>query len=86
VFQAASDYGCFLEVDGQPDRLDLNDAHLAAAKAKGVRFSIDSDAHSTRELSYLENGVAQARRGGLTRGDVVNTRPLSELRSLLRKK
>lgn len=84
VLKAASDCGCALELDGQADRLDLDDSHLIAAKARGVLIVVDSDAHSVNELANMENGVFQARRGGLTAADVVNTRPLAEVRALRR--
>lgn len=85
VFKAASDHGCFMELNSQPDRLDLDDVAVASAKKHGVRIVIDSDAHSVEELGFLEFGVYQARRGGLEAQDVVNTRSLAELRKLLRK-
>ncbi|MBI4425455.1 MAG: DNA polymerase/3'-5' exonuclease PolX [Elusimicrobia bacterium] len=84
VLAAAAGHGCVLELDGQPDRLDLDDVHLIAAKGKGVPIVVDSDAHSVHELGNMEYGIFQARRGGLTPGDVLNTRPLSALRALRR--
>lgn len=86
VFQAAADYGCALELDGQPDRLDLNDVDAAAAKAKGIPIVVDSDAHSIHELGNMENGVFQARRAGLSAQDVANTRSWAALRRLLRRR
>jgi DNA polymerase (family 10) len=74
-----------MELNSQPDRLDLDDVAVAAARKHGVRIVIDSDAHSVEELGFLEFGVYQARRGGLEAQDVVNTRSLAELRKLLRK-
>jgi DNA polymerase (family 10) len=85
VMQAAADYGCLLEVNAQPDRLDLNDVALLAAKKRGVRFVIDTDAHSVEELGFMEFGVFQARRGGLEPKDVANTRSLAQFRKLLKK-
>jgi DNA polymerase (family 10) len=85
AFKAAADHGCFMELNSQPDRLDLDDVAVAAAKKHGVRIVIDSDAHSVEELGFVEFGVYQARRGGLEAQDVVNTRSLTELRKLLRK-
>jgi DNA polymerase (family 10) len=55
------------------------------AKDEGVLVSVDSDAHAAVELENLRYGVAQARRGWLERGDVLNARPLRELRPLLRR-
>ena len=85
VFKAAADQGCFMELNSQPDRLDLDDIAVASAKKHGVRIVIDSDAHSVEELGFMEFGVYQARRAGLKAQDVVNTRSLAELRKLLRK-
>lgn len=86
VFKAAADYGCALELDGQPQRLDLNDINAAAAKAKGIPIVVDSDAHSVPDLACMEYGVFQARRAGLTAADVANTRPFAELRELIRRR
>jgi DNA polymerase (family 10) len=74
-----------LELNSQPDRLDLDDTLLAAAKKRGVRIVIGSDAHSVEELGFMEFGVYQARRAGLEAQDVANTRPLIEFRKLLKK-
>ncbi len=86
IFKAAADYGCVLELDGQPDRLDLDEINAAKAKEMGIPIVIDSDAHSVRQLDNIENGVDQARRAGLTATDVANTRPLAELRSLIHRR
>lgn len=77
VLQAAADHGCLLEVNSQPDRLDLDDTTLLAAKERGVRFVINTDAHSVEELSNMQYGVCQARRAGLEANDVVNTQSLA---------
>lgn len=83
LLRHARQVGCALELDAQPLRLDLDDLHCRAAKEAGVLVSIDSDAHSTADLQDLDDGVAQARRGWLEPVDVLNTRPLSELRRFL---
>ncbi|HET9762437.1 MAG TPA: DNA polymerase/3'-5' exonuclease PolX [Casimicrobiaceae bacterium] len=83
ILRKAKALGIALELDAHPDRLDLDDPHCRMAKEEGVRVAIDSDAHSTAELENLRYGIAQARRGWLERGDVLNARPLAELRSLL---
>lgn len=85
VLQAAADYGCALELDGQADRLDLDEVNAAAAKARGIPIIVDSDAHSVRELGNMEYGVFQARRAGLSKADIGNTRPFAELKALLRR-
>jgi DNA polymerase (family 10) len=71
-----------LEINANPDRRDLSDVNARAAVAAGVTIVIDSDAHRTATLANMRYGVATARRGWLTRGDVANTRPLSELLAL----
>jgi DNA polymerase (family 10) len=85
VISAARGRGCFLELNAHPDRLDLTDIHCRMAKEAGVLISIASDAHRDTELSNLRFGVGQARRGWLGLADVLNTRPLVELRPLLRR-
>jgi DNA polymerase (family 10) len=76
--------GCFLELNAQPERLDLLDTHCQQAKAEGVLVCINSDAHSTFDFGNLRYGVGQARRGWLEKHDVLNTRPLAALRKLLK--
>jgi DNA polymerase (family 10) len=85
VIRQAKQRGCFLELDAQPDRLDLLDTQCQMAKEEGVLVSIDSDAHSTLDFANLRYGVGQARRGWLEKRDVLNTRTLKELRTLLKK-
>ena len=83
VMRKAKARGCFLELDAQPERLDLIDTACRMAKDHGVLVSIDSDAHSVAELDNLRYGVNQARRGWLEKADVLNTRSLAKLRPLL---
>jgi len=85
VLEAAHERRCYLEVNSQPERLDLDDLHIKAARDRGVLLAIASDAHSADQLAYLEGGVRQARRGWARKEDVLNTRPIGELRKLLRK-
>jgi DNA polymerase (family 10) len=85
VIAAARELGCCLEINAQPDRLDLSDIYAHAAKAAGVRLAISTDAHSTAGFRNMRFGVDQARRAWLTAEDVVNTRPLSELLKMLRR-
>ena len=82
---AALDNGVFLEINAQPDRLDLNDFHTRLAKEAGVKFMINTDAHRVQELDCMRFGVDQARRGWCEAGDIVNTRHLAALRKLLKK-
>jgi DNA polymerase (family 10) len=83
ILGKARERGRFLELNAHPDRLDLLDTHCRAAKEVGVLVSINTDAHSVAEYANMRFGVGQARRGWLERGDVLNTRPLSQLRRLL---
>ena len=82
VLRAASKHGKMLELNANPARLDLNDVHCAAAKELQIPIVIASDAHSVNGLNVMRFGVLQARRGGLTRHDVANTRPWSELKKM----
>jgi len=85
IIRAARARGCFLELNAHPERLDLLDAHCQLAKEEGVLVAISSDAHSLQDFDNLYYGVGQARRGWLEKGDVLNTRSLKELRTLLKK-
>jgi DNA polymerase (family 10) len=85
LFRARATTGTALEVSAHPARLDLPSVHIRAARDAGLRFAIDSDAHSLRDLTYLQYGVATAQRGWLTAADVINTWPLPRLREFLRK-
>jgi DNA polymerase (family 10) len=84
VIQKAKQRGCFLELNSNPKRLDLYDTYCQIAKDEGVLVSIDSDAHSVNSFDHLHYGVGQARRGWLEKDDVLNTRPLGELKKLLK--
>lgn len=75
VMQAAKAHGKALELNANPLRLDLDDVMCATAKQMGIPIVISSDAHSTSGLEVLRYGILQARRAGLTRQDVLNTRP-----------
>jgi DNA polymerase (family 10) len=82
VFAAAKKHGKLLELNANPLRLDLNDVHCAAAKSHGIPIVIDTDAHGTEQLAMMRYGVLQARRGGLTKKDVANTRTWAEIKKL----
>jgi DNA polymerase (family 10) len=86
VLKAAADYGCFMELNSQPSRLDLDDVALMAAKERGVPIVVNTDAHAVEELGLLEFGVYQARRAGLEAKDVANTRSWPQLRKLHKRK
>jgi DNA polymerase (family 10) len=85
LMRAALERGCFMEVNAQPDRLDLSDEACRMARELGLKVAVSSDAHSAVGLGRLRYGVDQARRGWLTADDVINTRPLQALRQLLRR-
>ena len=85
VFQAASDYGKLLELNSNPARLDLDDVLCAAAKQRGIPIVISTDAHRPEGLDAMRCGVQQARRGGLTKADVANTRTWAQLKKMLGK-
>ncbi|GAA3291028.1 hypothetical protein GCM10020295_06810 [Streptomyces cinereospinus] len=85
LFAACARTGTALEINSHPDRLDLDDEHILRARRYGVKFAIDSDAHSTLHLAYLRYGVATAQRGWLAKDDVINAWPLTRLRRFLRK-
>jgi DNA polymerase (family 10) len=84
VFDAAQENGVIMEIDSFPDRLDLGDENIIKAKKHGLSFSIDSDSHSTDHFSVLRYGVGTARRGWLSRNDVVNALPLDKLVKLFK--
>ncbi|HTT08048.1 MAG TPA: DNA polymerase/3'-5' exonuclease PolX [Gammaproteobacteria bacterium] len=84
VIRAAARRGCCLELNARPERLDLNDIYCREAKEAGVLLSVNSDAHSTLGFANLRFGIGQARRGWLEKKDVLNSRPLSVLRPMLK--
>ena len=86
VIMAAKRTGTTLEIDGFPDRLDLKDEYIRQCVEAGVMLSIDSDAHSTDHLKYIELGVSQARRGWATRENIANAWPADKCLKLIRKK
>jgi DNA polymerase (family X) len=75
----------FLEINSQPDRLDLRDVHARAAAEAGVLVTVSTDAHEVAALDWAAIGVAQARRGWLTREQVLNTRPWRDIQRLLKR-
>ena len=82
VVERALETGTFIEINSQPDRLDLRDAHARLAAEAGLTLVISSDGHSTGALGYVELGIAQARRAWLTKEQVLNTRPWAEIERL----
>ncbi|HEY7275731.1 MAG TPA: helix-hairpin-helix domain-containing protein [Trebonia sp.] len=85
LYAACARTGTALEVNASPDRMDLPPEHIAAAKDAGVKFAVDTDAHSLVDLMNMPYGVAAARFGGLTTEDVINAWPFDRLEEFLRK-
>jgi DNA polymerase (family 10) len=85
VFDAAKKHGKFMELNANPRRLDLNDVHCAAAKRHGIPIVISTDAHSISNLELMRYGILQARRAGLTKEDVVNTRSWEQVLKIMRR-
>jgi DNA polymerase (family 10) len=86
VFAAAARTGTALEIDGQAARLDLPAPLARKARSFGVTFTLDSDAHRTRDLTATEFAVGQARRAGLTRADVLNAQPFEYVQAFVARK
>jgi DNA polymerase (family 10) len=85
IFKAAAQNNVFLEINAQPERLDLKDILVMEAKRYGVRFSIATDAHACGQLAYMRYGINQARRGWLEKKEVLNTLTLHEVYKELKK-
>jgi len=85
LYAACARTGTALEINASPDRMDLPPQHIAAAREAGVKFAIDTDAHSLVDLTHMPYGAAAARFGGLTSADVINAWPLDRLEEFLRK-
>lgn len=83
VFAAARQHGKLLELNANPMRLDLDDVFCAAAKSHGIPIVINTDAHSIENLDLMRYGILQARRAGLTKADVANSRTWPELKKLI---
>lgn len=85
VIKAARERNCALEINAQPERLDLDDIYCKLAGEAGVKLVISSDAHSTNDLKLLRFGVDQARRGWLEARHILNTLPVEKLLAALRR-
>lgn len=84
LFKAAADHGVMMEINAHPSRLDLDDIQAAAARDFGIPIIINTDAHATNGLDVMQYGVFQARRAGLEKKDVANTRTFSQFKKLLK--
>ncbi len=85
IIKACAQRDCILELNAQPDRLDLNDIHCKMAKEAGIKIAISTDAHSVKDFDLMAYGIGQARRGWLEKEDVVNTKSLEELMRILKR-
>ena len=85
VFAAAAKAGVAMEHNAYPDRLDLRDQHLRMAKAKGVKFIVNTDSHHTSHMEKIRYGILQLRRAWLTKDDVLNTLPAAEFAKVVRR-
>ncbi len=86
LFAAAREHRVMMEINAHPSRLDLDDVQAAAAREYGLQIVIDTDAHSVGGLDLMQYGVDQARRAGLTKHDVANTRTFKQFEKLLKRK
>ncbi|WP_339685596.1 DNA polymerase/3'-5' exonuclease PolX [Gimesia maris] len=84
ILKAAADYGTMLEINAHPMRLDIDDIHAARAKELGIPIVINTDAHSVSGLDVMQYGIYQARRAGLTKKDVANTKTWKQFQKLLK--
>ena len=86
VIDACAETGTWIELNANPYRLDLDWRHWQYAKSRGVKCVINCDAHRVEHAGFLRIGTAIARKGWLTKNDVMNTLPLAKLRKELAKK
>jgi DNA polymerase (family 10) len=82
VVEKAVETGTFLEINSQPNRLDLRDTHARLAGEAGVKIVVNTDAHELRALAHMEVGIGQARRAWLTKEQVLNTRTWAQVQKL----
>jgi DNA polymerase (family 10) len=84
VLDAVAASRAAIEISGDPYRLDLPPAWIPAARRRGIRFVISTDAHAVCDLENVAFGVAMARRGGVRRGEVLNAQPLADFQAAVR--
>ena len=82
VVAKALETGTFLEINAQPNRLDIRDTHARLAGEAGLKVAVNTDAHQFSALQHMEMGVAQARRAWLTKDQVLNTRTWPQIEKL----
>jgi DNA polymerase (family 10) len=85
VFETAAKHNVVMELNAHPKRLDLNAGNLRAAKRAGLKIAINTDAHKIVELDNMQFGIYEARRGWVTKEDVINTYPLKKMLASLKK-
>jgi DNA polymerase (family 10) len=85
VIAKALETNTFLEINSQPDRLDLRDVNARRAGEEGVTIPVNTDAHQLSALEWMEIGIAQARRAWLTKDQVLNTRTWKQIERLKKK-
>jgi len=86
IFEKAAANGVLVEINGNPQRLDVDWRHLGRAAEMGVVFTINPDAHSIREMSHVISGTWVARKAGLTAKNIFNTRPADEVEDWLKRR
>jgi DNA polymerase (family 10) len=86
VFEACAANNVYVEINAQPDRLDLPDAYCREAAAAGVKFTLGTDAHKLADMEFLKFGVNVARRGWLEKRHILNTLTAAQLRKTLKRR
>jgi len=86
IIQTACRTGTVLEIDAYPDRLDIGEPIIRKCVEKGVKMTVDSDAHHIAHMRFLDLGIAQARRGWATKTDILNTLPVDKFLKALPKR
>lgn len=85
IVASAKRTGTILEINASPERLDIKDDYIRRCVEQGVKMSIDSDAHAATNFSFLEFGIAQARRGWATKSDIINAWPAEKMMTFLKR-
>jgi len=85
IIKEAKKTAVVLEINGCPARADLKDEYIKKCVEAGVKMTIDSDAHSANHFSYLEYGIAQARKGWATKNDIVNAWNWDKAKKMLKR-
>ena len=84
IFQKCRDTGTIVEINSSPERMDLKGEHIKLASEIGCKFVINSDAHNDSHYNFLKYGIGQARRGCLSKKDVINTRSVENMLKMLK--